>query len=330
MRWAPTVLLAALLLAASLPADDKAPEGPPMTIIDVAGKQQKIKSWAFTHGTRRLGWLADAADQPPSKEKGKRRPPRKVSVGPEAVVIRDAGKFNFAEGVLALVPLTNVRAIDFNSEKKQMTIKAAVSGKPEEDVELTGSTAYKMLNKVTVEADVDKGALGVASVTYQGGVARGGIRGLRLDLDKVEAPKPGRAAVVETADKDLKSSYKVTDLKPLYRLEDGREVLSPTLLFKKTLRLDVNKVAKIVTSTEDSDDTVWSVTPKDGEEGTLTLLTTGTIEEQSAVLVGLVGRVPFGYRLFPIRRITSIHFDAAEVPKETLLRMPRPLEEEKK
>ena len=33
-------------------------------------------------------------------------------------------------------------------------------------------------------------------------------------------------------------------------------------------------------------------------------------------LIGLVGRVPAGYKLFPIKRITAIHFDTSEEPKE--------------
>jgi hypothetical protein len=301
-------------------------------VIDVAGKEVKLRGWTFTEGTRRLGWLAgpdEKEEAPKEKPKGKGKKPARVAVGPEALVIRDAAKFNFAEGVLALVPLTQIRTVTFDAENRTMTIKAAVSAKADEDVELSGTTLYKMLNKVTLEADVDKGVLGVASVTYQGGLARGGIRGLRFSPAAPEAMKPGRGAVVETADKTLKRTFKVSDLMPLYRLADGREVLSSTLLFKKTLRLDVSKVAAIAVSGEDSEETVWNVTPKDGEAGTLTLLTAGTIEEQSAVLVGLVGRVPYGYRLFPVRRVVSITFDAAEVPKGTLLRMPTPLPDDK-
>ncbi|MGL4553382.1 MAG: hypothetical protein ACRC33_19620, partial [Gemmataceae bacterium] len=314
MRTALFTLLLCLSLRA---ADDKKPaDPPPLTVIDVSGKELKLKGWAFTEGTRRLGWLAAPDEKAGPKPKGKRAP----AVGPEALVLRDAGKFNFAEGVLAFVPLTRVRSIDFDGEARTVSVKVAVSARPEDDVELTGSTLYKLLNKVTLEADVDKGALGVASVTYQGGVVRGGVRGLRFTPQAVEPAKPGRAAVVETADKDLKRSFQVTDLTPLYRLADGREVLSPTLLFKKTLRLDIAKVASFAAPAEERDETVWNVTPKDGEAGTLTLLTAGTIEDQEAVLVGLVGRVPCGYRLFPVRRVTSVTFDAGEVPKGTLLR----------
>ncbi|NBO91904.1 MAG: hypothetical protein EBV06_06280 [Planctomycetia bacterium] len=328
-----SALLALVLVHLAVARDDTPPASPPLTVIDVTGKELKLKGWTFFEGTRRLGWLVDPNDKdtPPPKSvkpKGK-RPPRVLSFGPEALVIRDANKFNFAEGVLAFVPLDRLRSIDYDSEKRSVTVKAVVSGKAEDDVELTGSTLYKMLNKVTLEADVDKGALGVAAVTYQGGLNRGGIRGLRFSPESVQPFKPGRASVIETADKDLKRTYQVSDLMPLYRLADGREVLSSTLLFKKTLRLDVSKLASLTQSGEDSEETVWTVTPKDGEAGTLTLLTSGTIEEQNAVLVGLVGRVPWGYRLFPVRRIKSIMFDATEVPKGTPLRQPTPVPDDK-
>src|SRR5256885_5795100 len=56
------------------------------------------------------------------------------------------------------------------------------------------------------------------------------------------APKPpaaaaaGRAAFVLGEDK--KNVQKVADLQPLYEFADGTERLLPTLLFKKTLKLD--------------------------------------------------------------------------------------------
>jgi hypothetical protein len=58
------------------------------------------------------------------------------------------------------------------------------------------------------------------------------------------------------------------------------------------------------------------VVQKDGDDSTLTLLQTATIDGQPAQLVGLIGKVPVGYKLFPVRRITAIHFDTSEEPKE--------------
>ena len=58
----------------------------------------------------------------------------------------------------------------------------------------------------------------------------------------------------------------------------------------------------------------------------------GALVNEPRVLAGrltVVGKVAYGYRLFPIRRVVSIAFDAAEAPKGTLLRMPTPLPDDK-
>ena len=55
---------------------------------------------------------------------------------------------------------------------------------------------------------------------------------------------------------------------------------------------------------------VWQVTLKDGGDETLTLLETMPHEGKQARLLGLVGRVPVGYKLFPATAIAEITFDA--------------------
>ena len=64
-------------------------------------------------------------------------------------------------------------------------------------------------------------------------------------------------------------------------------------------------------------DTVWQVTQKDGDEASLTLIEKGgTLDNQPCELLGLVGKVRYGYKLFPVRRIRAIHFDTSDEPKE--------------
>src|ERR1700722_11077205 len=79
------LLLAAALLAATVctrAADDpnkpdaKPPEKPAaagtLTVIDNAGKEQKLKTYQFTEGVRHLGWLAPAAEEKePAPKDGK-------------------------------------------------------------------------------------------------------------------------------------------------------------------------------------------------------------------------------------------------------------------
>jgi hypothetical protein len=299
-----TCFVAACFIAAVPLLADEAPKaaGPgTLVIVDAGGKENKVTGWRFTAGTRRLGWLA-----PADKAKDKK-------AGPEALVVRDELKFNFLAGVVTLVPLDRVRSVRFEDEK--MTVRAASGPKDEEDAVLVGTTAYKGINKLTLEADVDKGEAGVASLTFQGGVPRG-IKAVRFPEPKVEAFKPGRPAVVVTIDKDVEKTHKVSDLQPLYLLGGDREAVSNTLMFKKTLKLDVSKVKSITAGEDEGDEPVWRVVQKDGDDSTLTLLTSATIDGEKATLLGLVGRVPHGYKLIPIKRVKSIAFDTAGEKKK--------------
>ncbi len=291
-----------LILSSPLPAEPKqsSEDKALLVITDAAGKEQKVTAWTFTNGIRRLAWLA-----PPDKAKEK-------TAGPEALVIRDELKFNFAAGVVVLVPLEQIRSIRYEEEK--VTVRVAVSPNDEDDIVLVGTTAYKGINKLTLEADVDKGEAGIASLTFQGGIPKG-IKGVRFPEPKVTPFKPGRPAVVTTLDKDVQTIHKVHDLQPLYQLAGGGEKLSTTLMFKKTLKLDVSKIKKISVN-EGDEDSVWRVIQKEGEDDTLSLLTATTLDGQKATLVGLVGRVPFGYKLIPIKRVQSIEFDTTETPKK--------------
>ena len=64
-----------------------------------------------------------------------------------------------------------------------------------------------------------------------------------------------------------------------------------------------------------ADEAAWQVTLKDGSDETLTLLPAPMIDGKPAVLKGLLGRVPTGYKLFPPSTIGEILFDAAEEAK---------------
>jgi hypothetical protein len=304
--------LAALLLTFALRADgekkdDKKPAGSPLTLTDVNGKEHKVTDWKWLNGTRRLTWLATDKDEP-DKEKGKKGK-QPAPVGPEAFVIRDDTAINFKTGVVTLIPVDRLRSLSLDTDKKTLTVKVATGGKGE-DVSLEGTTRFTDINWFSLEADVDRGDEGIASFKYQGGSAKGNVRSIRFPATKVEAIKPGRPAVVQTLDKNVKRTHKCSDLMALYAVSGGREKLSPLLMFKKTLKLDVNKIKSIVNAGDDSDDVTWQVAQKGSDETTLTLLERTTIDGQAAQLVGLVAKVPVGFKLFPVRRITSIHFDA--------------------
>jgi hypothetical protein len=274
-----------------------------LTILDVAEKEQKLKTWKFTEGVRRLTWLASEKEKKEAP-KGKGATP----AGPEALIVRAEMDIKYLEGVLTLIPLERVASMDFDAERESVTVEV---GAGEEAMKVRGSTKYKRINKYTIEAEVDKGDLGVAEVKYLGGLPRVGIRAVYFPAPKA-APPPAKgrpAMVVSSEGENKKTTHPVVDLQPLYRLPDGGEKLLPTLMFKKTLKLDVGKIKKMVQANEEGG---WQVSLKAGGDETLTLLEAIPFEGKSARLLGLVGRVPVGYKLFPVSALAEITFDAEE------------------
>jgi hypothetical protein len=313
-QTAPLLLIAALTVVVAAAEDKPKPaEAGELVVLDAAGKEQKLKTWKFTEGVRRLGWLAsakaaEAGDDAAKDKKAAPKGTRQTTAGPEALAIRTEMEIEYLEGVLTLVPLEHLHSIDFDNEMSTMTAQV---GEGDTTEKVAGSTKYKRINKLVIEAEVDKGDLGIAEIKYLGGVPRG-IRGVRFPAPKAAPPLPqGRRVLVVSADgKNKTSQHKVVDLMPLYRLPDGGEKLLPTVMFRKTLKLDVGKIKKIVAAGGDQGG--WQVTRKDGEEETLTLRETIPYEGKEARLLGFVGRVRVGYKLFPASAIAEITFDAEE------------------
>jgi hypothetical protein len=336
-----TTLLAALLVGGLAwlaradedppkPADIKPAAAGTLVLVDSAGKEHKIKTWKFTAGVRRMGWLTPAVkpaekDEEKDKAKGgkaRRAKPRPVPAGPLAFVLRESGeKIVFVEGVLTYIPLDRLRSLEFDSAEKTVKARVATTDKPEDDLVLSGTTRYGGINKLSIEAEVDKGEDGIATITYQAGGLKSNLRAVRFPAPKVPAAIKGRPATVESAEKDMKTSHKVYDLQGLYQLPRGSQRLFGTLLFKRTLKVDLKKVKKITASgEEDSDDIVWQVTRGD-EELSLTLLRNLPKDIKPAALagaslLGMVGKAAAGYKLFPLRTVASIEFDAEETKEK--------------
>jgi hypothetical protein len=300
------ILTLSLAFAADPPAEGT------LVVIDAAGKEQKLKAWKFVAGTRQLSWLTGPG---PAKDGDDKEPAKsdkpKLPAGPEALEFREENSTTFRNGILTFVPLDRLRAIDYEADKETVRVHVAAGEKGDADEVLTGTTRYAEINKLTIEAEVDKGDLGVAEVKFLGGVPKG-VRGIHFPAAKLVAlPGEGRRpAVVTTQDRGKKATHKVVDLQPLYKLPDGSEQTLPTVMFKKTLKIDVAKMQKMrAIEGKEADGAEWGVTLKDAEEETYTLLPKITHDGKPATLEGFVGRVGFGYKLFPPHTIAEIQFD---------------------
>jgi hypothetical protein len=235
---------------------------------------------------------------------------RDTPPGPEALEFREEESTPFVEGVMTYLLLDRLRSIEYDNDQKTVTARIATGPKAEDSDVLAGTTRFERVNKLSIEAEVDKGELGIAAIRYLGGRANG-IRALRFPNPKPDKVPAGRLAQVTTAGK-MSSTHKITDLQALYRFKNGTERLTPLLMFKKTLKLEIPKIQKITAASGDDESGTWQVQLKSGSEETLTLLRVIALDGQDAQLEGLLGRVPGGFKLFPVLTIGEIAFDSPE------------------
>jgi hypothetical protein len=300
-------------LSAPRAGDDKKAAGAgPLVVVDHAGKEHRLKTWQFVGGTRRLTWLAPpaAAPEQPAK-KGKKGGAARALTGPEALVFTEGKSAPLVNAVRTLVLLEHIRAIEFDAKKGLVTVRVVTGDKAEDDLVLTGVTGYVGVNVLAIEAEADLGELGTATAQFQGGVANG-VRSVRFPAPKPAPAAPVRPDRVTTRDKG-KTVHHVLELRPLYRLADGTSRTAPTLLFRKTLKLDVTKIDQMtqVGGEGKAGGLNFEVTLKGGKQAPLVLLSSMAdfqVEGQRATLEGLVGREPAGFKLFPPAVIAAVQF----------------------
>ena len=284
-----------LALVGIAPAGDQKPPkngeaDAPLLILDAQRKEVKLKGWHLTAGVRKLPIDGDAKK------------------GPDYLEFREDTSTTYQNGILTLVPVGSVRKIDYDFDAK--TVTAVVATAHDKDATLKGSIKFQGINRLTIEGDADLGELGFASVKFLGGNPKGGVTGIRFPNPK---PAPDTklfpAAVITGEDKD-KTKHHVASLQAIYQQPNGSYQLSPTLYFKKTVKIDIGKIAALRhIESEDKKSTSYDfeVTLQGGDKHTLTMLT--KVEQdggKSMALAGLFGAVPVGYKLFPAHTILEL------------------------
>ncbi len=252
------------------------------------GKEVKVADWRFTQGTKHFTY--SVADKPLAKGKG-----------PEYLEFRELKSTTYKNGIFTLIPLTSVKKITYDREKKSVAVSALADT---EEVTLTGSTQFTTSNRLTLQAEARiEGLEGAATVTYQGGPDKG-VQSITFPTPKAADKVQGVTATV-TADDKEKSKHTAHDIQPLY-LVDGTYRVLPIIHFKKTIKIDLDKVASIRFLPSENKKVLsndYEVTLKDGAKHTLSLLTTIEVEKKKITFVGLIGRVPVGYKLFSVDAI---------------------------
>ena len=270
-------------------------EGYLLVVPPAGGKEVKLADWRFILGTRQFSLAGDG----PVKSKSK------SSQGPEFLEFREDKSTTYQHGILTLVPITSIRKIEYDREKKNVAMVVAKADDKEET--LTGTTRFTGINKITLEADAILDGLGSATVKFQGGIDKGLHRVLFPTPKAFDAAKGLEASIIAT-DKE-KTKHTTYDLQPLYLIDGSYRVL-PYLMFKKTVKIDMDKIASLRFSPSQNKKTLshdFEITLKDGTKHTLTILTKIDLDKgKSMTFEGLLGRVPVGYKLFPAHTIHEL------------------------
>ncbi|MCS7045410.1 MAG: hypothetical protein NZO58_03545 [Gemmataceae bacterium] len=263
----------------------------------------------FTAGTRPLAWLAADGAAP---KKGKSAP------APEYLEFREENSTSFKDGIVTLVPLSSVLRLEYVPEKKQVrvTVKAA-----DGEQVLVGPTRYVGVNKFNVEGSVAPARVPVAGdVQFHDGLMKTPFLGFARKTAKPVPAPTGRRAVVVGQDVVAKKNdaeavrHPVHDLVPLYRVGAGQQ-LAKVLMFQKVGQLDTDRIVGMrhvpLADKKPTASREYEVTVTGGEKQRLSLLDETVLgDNQKAKLIGLVGRVPAGYKLFPPHTIAEVLFDA--------------------
>lgn len=310
----PTFL--ALLIFHGDPIPAQAPNSTETILVDSGGKEHKLKAANWLAGTRHLSWLEasepvkvlEPGEEPKVGKGPPKAPPLRATTGPRALEFRETESTTFLDGVVTLIPLDRLHVLEYDTTKKAVTAKVTPGGKGE-DITLLGSTQFKGVNTPVLEAEVDRGPMGIAAVKFFGGVPTGGFQKATFPTKMVEAAKFGRPASVTITHNKKQAVQPIHDLQPLYQLTTGGEVIAPAVLFKKSLKVDLANVRKMVGSNPGQKETTLEVTFKDGGTETLTALNRVKLDGKEASLIGFVGKVPAGWKIYPLHTIVELEFD---------------------
>lgn len=297
------LLAAAVVLSLNLHAGEKDKKDPPredkkkgeerkpklLVLPNNAEKEVPLVDWRFVQGTRPFSLGEEEKIDPKTKKR----------IAPEYLDFREEKSTTYKNGIFTLIPLASIKKITYYRDKK--TVAVAVLTDAPEEVVVHGLTKFQNTNKITIEAEEVIEGLGAATKKYQGGIDKG-LQHITFPEPKaLEKPK-GTAGTV-TADDKEKSKHPAFDVQPLY-VSDGAYRTAPFLMFKKTVKVDMDKIASVrfvPSESKKQASSDYEVTLKDGNKHTLSLLTTVEGEKgKSMSLVGLVGRVPVGYKLFSL------------------------------
>lgn len=261
-------------------------------ITDVGGGEVKLTGAKLTTGTRRLGWLAKSDG---TTEDDKR--------GPLAIEVREPHSTTFSKGIITLIPAASLEAARYDYEKQLVTFTLKGLKTP-----VTGTLEYRGINVLGITGTADG-----KPATFTGGmVGKTALKTVTFPGAK-EMPAPritGTFWAVQIHQPTAKDpTLEVRNLKVLYQYPGGIEYLQEGLPVRKGQPLPFNanlKRFEMLAHDQNTNMAAAEVNVTGTGEQVIAIPLTSELDKKTGTLVGLLGEVDTGWKLFPLHTIKVI------------------------
>lgn len=294
MRWHGPLLLIVLMGAVAAARAEDEPAGSAV-VVDQEGRETQATGIRFTAGVHRLSWLADPEGKTEDAKKG-----------PLAVEVREVNSTTFAKGVVTYVPISHLQSAAYDYNKQAVTL--GVKGLKEP---LTGTLKFKGINTLSFT-----GAVAGKTTTFSAGVP--GKSGVREVAFAGARPIPEPKATGTTWSIQIfqpKSDPKdpalvVRNLKLLYQLPGGVERVEESIPVRRGMALPLNGTLKqldmAATDLNTNLAAAEAVTTAGPDPVTVIIPLTREFDKRTGTVVGFVGEVDAGWKLFPLHTVKTM------------------------
>lgn len=290
------VLLGYLTAAAADDPKESAKPADPVVLVDSAGAEVKLSGVKWTAGTRRLAWLADPKGTPDDAKKG-----------PLALEVREPHSTTYQKGITTLIPVASVGSVRYEADPPQLTVAVKGLAAP-----VTGTLQYRGINVIGLE-----GVRGGKAEKFSGSVPKGGFKSATFPGARVPPARPegGVAWSVQIDQPKAGNPWlTVKNLKALHAFPGGTEQLTDTLPARKggpepVVLGPALKKLEFVAVDPNTQTAVVEVTTGTTADRLVAVPLTLEKDGRTGTLVGLVGEVECGWKLFPLHCVKVLKPD---------------------
>jgi hypothetical protein len=294
--WCGMILLLASGFAGLVAQGDDPPAAGEAVVTDVEGKEFKLTNVKFGTGTRRLAWLADPKGTTEDAKKG-----------PLALEIRELTScLPLAKGILTLVPVSSLESAKYNYETQLVSFNVKGLKEP-----VVGTLVFAKINALGFS-----GTSGGKTAAFTGGaLSKSAVKTATFSgaeaLPKRKESSLWNIQIVKTKDDQPKTDtpmLRAHNLKVLYSFPDGSEYLADGIPVRKGEPIPFDEKLQRFEMVANDLNTNIAVAEVETMTGARDIIIPPTLEKdkKTGTLVGILGEVDGGWKLFPLHTVKVI------------------------